>query len=131
LKLSGELAILELGENSAESCPNPKLAVAENEKWALQEKNGRTGFPELLPVGTGKPTSNCRRVTGTQGGRIGPASQKLGLRGALKLSTFLLCMGPSGSRSTTGKNQNCRSGMNGVSNFHVYEFDLQRSSGNA
>jgi len=57
--------ILEEGENSIEFSPNTKLAVAENEKL---EKSGQVGFPKWFPVVSGKPTSNCWRVTGTQGG---------------------------------------------------------------
>jgi hypothetical protein len=36
--LSAKLAILEEGENSIESSPDPKLAVAEKEKWGLPEE---------------------------------------------------------------------------------------------
>jgi hypothetical protein len=39
--LSVALAFLELGENSTESSARPKLAVAQNEKWAaLKRKTG-------------------------------------------------------------------------------------------
>jgi hypothetical protein len=107
LKLSVDLAILEEGENSAESLPGTKLAVAENEKLA---KSDQPDLPELFPVGTGKPTSNCRRVIGTQGGRFGPASQKWGLRGAFKLSTFLMVGLAFEIEIGTVANQNCRSG---------------------
>jgi hypothetical protein len=45
-----------------------------------------------------------------EGGRIGPASQKWGLRGAFKLSTFLPVVLAFEIEMATGKNQNCRSG---------------------
>jgi len=58
-----------------------------------------------------KPTSNCRRVTGTQGGRNGPASQKLGLQEISCSSTFLQFVWDFRIEIETVANQNCRIGM--------------------
>jgi hypothetical protein len=50
-------------------------------------------------------------MTGTQGGGNGPASQKLGLQGAFKLSTFLQVMLAFEIEMAIVANQNYRSGM--------------------
>jgi hypothetical protein len=75
-----------------------------------EEKHGRTGFPERFPQGTGKPRSNCRRVAGTQGGRIGPGVQKWGLQAISRDSIFPHWREALGIEIATGKNQHCRSG---------------------
>jgi hypothetical protein len=79
LRLELELSAcnLEEGENSTESSARPQICSGgEREPTAPKRKMEELGSPELLPAGTGKPPSNCRRATVTQGGGIDPASQK-------------------------------------------------------
>jgi hypothetical protein len=87
-------------------------------------------LPRMLPAGTGKPTSNCRRVTGTQGGGIGPASQKCCLRGALGIQYFYIGAGIR-DRDHDRKASEVFQRHGAIRDAHVYEFDLQRSSGEA
>ena len=66
-----------------------------------------------------------------EGGRIGPASQKWGLRGAFKLSTFLLVVADFEIEMATGEIEECSSSALPITSCHVYEFDLQCSAGDA
>jgi hypothetical protein len=128
--VSGELAILEEGENSTESSPDPKLAAAENEKWRPKRKREELDSQNCSQRAQESPQAIA-------GGRQVPKVGELALQPRNRV-----CRERSNlqhfywwrwlwDRDRDRNEPELPPRHDDASDFHVYEFDLQRSSGRA
>ncbi len=130
--LSGELAILEEGENSYRVLSRPQICSSgELGVGAPRRKTGELKSQNCSQRAPESPQAIAGGPQVPKEGEIVLQARNQGLRGALQIPTFLLVVADFEIKMATGEIEEGSSSALPITSCHVYEFDLLRSAGDA